>query len=194
MAAPRKLYLAQPVSFYGCARKILTIRRLKALGWDVVDPDTPEHACAYREQGMAHFQKVVSECDALAYIPFRNGQIGAGVAREVMEAWVRRIPVYGLHGLYEHPARYDLPKPGQLGLLDFPSRNILSIDQTRAAVAEHRAWQNKNLLDAIFDSTNDDDVVGDELLDPVRGAPMTIEDDIAKAVAVFDQVRREAAR
>lgn len=186
----KRLYLAQPVSFYGCARKILTVRRLRKLGWDVVDPDTPEHAAAYREFGMVHFQKVVASCDALAFVPFRNGQIGAGVAREILEAWVGRKPVYRLDGLYAHPVRWeDLPKPGGLGLLDFPNRSILTIDQTRSAVAEHREWQGRNLIDALFDSGGDG--VADDLPDPVRGQPMTIEDDIAKAVAIFDQVRRE---
>lgn len=89
----RRLYLAHPVLLYGTAYKARLVERLRAEGWDVVDPDTPEHAAAYKARGMAHFCEVVANCDALAFEGMPGGGIGAGVAKEILEAWVLGKPV-----------------------------------------------------------------------------------------------------
>lgn len=90
----RRLYLAHPVAIYGTPYKAKLVARLQAEGWDVVDPDTPEHAAAYKARGMQHFCEVVATCDALAFEGMPGGGIGAGVAKEVLEAWVLGKPVY----------------------------------------------------------------------------------------------------
>lgn len=89
-----RIYLAHPVAIYGTPYKAQLVERLQAEGWDVVDPDTPEHAAAYKARGMAHFSEVVAGCDALAFEGMPGGGIGAGVAKEVLEAWVLGKPVY----------------------------------------------------------------------------------------------------
>lgn len=129
---PRRLYLAHPVAIYGTPYKAEIVERLRAAGWDVVDPDTPEHAEGYRARGMAHFCDVVAECDALAFEVMPGGGIGAGVAKEVLEAWVLGKPVYRIvaDGFLE---KLERDRDATLLLSE-----VLTIDQTRARIREVR--------------------------------------------------------
>jgi hypothetical protein len=69
---------------------------LKALGFEVVNPNTPEHDAVYKASGMAHFDKLIEGCDALAFRAFPDGGIPAGVVHEIAAAIDK--PVFELPG------------------------------------------------------------------------------------------------
>ena len=172
----KRLYLAHPVTLYGTPAKTALVQGLTACGWDVVDPEGPEHGAAYRERGMSYFTDMVATCDALGYLPFEDGSVGAGVAREILEALVRGLPVYylmsafGMGGrlIIEFPRVCQMPGP------------ILTIDQTRSAVAQHRAKMKAKRPSAVFAPFHP---IQDD--DPIRGGDGEVEDCLVHAVAAL---------
>lgn len=117
-----KIYFAHPVSEYGTPLQAAAIKEL-ASGWhEVENPDAPHHQEGYRQYGMAHFERVVSGCDALAYLRFPDGAISAGVAKEIATAANAGKPIYEVrvHGGRVHVCA-SAPKPGP----------VLTVEQTR---------------------------------------------------------------
>jgi hypothetical protein len=109
------------VTDYGrTERQLLAIAAIRARGWTLENPDTPEHAEAYRTLGMAHFAFGVQDCQALAFLRFPNKKIGAGVGKEIAAALFIGIPVYDV----ETMERYFAMPAG-----------ILTVDETRAEIA-----------------------------------------------------------
>jgi hypothetical protein len=120
-----KCYLAHPITEYGTARQLSAIKTIESFGWTVENPDQPHHDAAYKEQGMAYFTRLVDECDALAFLRFSPGEIGAGVGKEIAAALARDWPVFEIIG-------------GTLAPVD-ALPEILSVEATRAMIAEWRA-------------------------------------------------------
>ncbi len=117
-----KCYFAHPVSDYGGSeRQRNAIAALEAAGWTVENPDTPIHQAAYRQHGMTHFIEVVEGCDALAFMRFPDGAIGAGVAKEIERALQCRKSVFDV-------------SPGTLlhGIGDMMPEPILTVEETRS--------------------------------------------------------------
>jgi hypothetical protein len=115
-----RCYFAHPVTDYGgSTRQIESIDRLVAAGWSVVNPDHPDHQAGYRDHGMQHFLDAVGTCDALAFLRFPNGDVGAGVGKEIEEALRLGLPVYdvadGMRPITARPA-------------------VLTVDDTRALI------------------------------------------------------------
>lgn len=122
-----KLYFAHPVTDYGTARQTQAIAGLVAHFADlgrplqVENPDQPHHQAGYQAEGMAYFKRVVETCQALAFMRFPDGSIGAGVGKEIHWA------LTGNKWLYEvfHGKVYqvqDMPTP------------VLSVEETRALI------------------------------------------------------------
>lgn len=121
IARPTKCYLAHPVTDYGGTRRQLrAIEVIESRGWVVENPDTPPHQEGYRHRGMGHFIDVVSACDALAFMRFPSGEIGAGVAKEIERALQCKLPVFDVSDGKLHPVGHSMPGP------------ILTVEKTRA--------------------------------------------------------------
>jgi len=122
-----KCYLAHPVTDYGgTARQLGAVAAIEAKGWLVETPDLPIHQDAYRQHGMQHFLDVVEDCDALAFLPFADGYIGAGMAKEIEHALRRGLKVFEVND-------------GDLEPVDMMPACLLTVEQTRAKIAHLRA-------------------------------------------------------
>lgn len=120
-----RVYYAHPSCLYDTEPEADDIVRLSARFTTVVNPNTPSlqseadklRASGHRDRAMQPFLKALKSCDAVAYRPFEDGKIGAGVAGEILEALMLGKAVYRLPDL----AR-TLPD----------MTDILSIAETRA--------------------------------------------------------------
>ena len=81
-----RCYYARAISLYRTPQSARDVITLKALGFDVVDPDTPEHSAGYDKMGMDYFVELVQTCNALAFRATPDGRIPAGVAKEIRTA------------------------------------------------------------------------------------------------------------
>lgn len=122
-----KIYFAHPVTDYGGPRQAAAIVMLERSGYVVENPDQPNHQAGYKLGGMDYFMRIVEGCDALAYLRFPDGSIGAGVGKEILAAQLAGIPVYDIG--YGELTPDDDPAP------------VLSVDETRALLAELRSGQ-----------------------------------------------------
>src|SRR5690606_11353674 len=89
-----KVYFAHPVSDYGTALQAAVLKELASSWHEVENPDSPQHQEGYRQHGMAYFEAIAATCDALAYLRFRDGTIGAGVAKEIAAAARAGRPIF----------------------------------------------------------------------------------------------------
>ena len=123
-----RCYLAHPVTDYGgSTRQMKAIAAIEARGYTVENPDQHFHQEAYRQYGMQHFLDVVEDCDALAFLRFEDGYIGAGVAKEIECALRRRLMVFDASEGYLDPIGDMMPEC------------VLTVEQTRAKLAYLRS-------------------------------------------------------
>jgi hypothetical protein len=114
------IYFARPTSLYDTPADIRGYAALISAGYRIVDPNTPLHQLGYKANGMSWFLSVIEdEADALAYMTYLDGSVGAGVAREILEAHLHGLPVFRIVDRELVPET-EMPKL------------ILSIAQTRA--------------------------------------------------------------
>lgn len=92
----KKVYYAHPISTYGTPVEQRDIDVLKCLGFEVVNPNTPDMDAAYRAHGMGVFKALVVSCDLLAFRAFPDGSIPAGVAQEIGIMQTENRPVIEL--------------------------------------------------------------------------------------------------
>lgn len=78
-----KIYYAHCVSIYNTAQEKRDVQTLQDLGFEVLNPNSTEHANGYKKLGMDYFEFVVKACDALAFRALPDGRIPAGVAQEI---------------------------------------------------------------------------------------------------------------
>jgi len=89
-----KIYFAHPISEYGTEFQASVIKELASSWHEVESPDAPRHQEGYRQHGMAYFEGLVAGCDALAFLRFPDGTIGAGVAKEIAAAAKAGKPIF----------------------------------------------------------------------------------------------------
>lgn len=121
-------YLAHPISEYGTAKQRKAIAMITRAGWNVLNPDTVTHQIGYKAagaRGMDYFVNLVKKCDALAFMPFPDGRIGAGVGKEMETAFDMGIPVYEIDN-------------GVLIPMNKMPKNILSVEETRERIKKFR--------------------------------------------------------
>lgn len=118
------IYFAHPTNTYRTALETAAIEALLCDGWDVLNPADACHQDGYNDLGMPYFLDLIGSCEALAYMPFTDGPLGAGVAREVLEATLLGKPVFKIN-----------PASGQLIGLHTPFAGVLTIAQTRERLA-----------------------------------------------------------
>jgi hypothetical protein len=101
---------------YGSTIEQQDVKLLEKLGFEVINPNTPEiqigcdeHIESYgRETVMNYFRDIVEECDVLAFRAIPNGDILSGIAAEVQHALDWNIPVI------------ELPCSLQSRMMDYP--------------------------------------------------------------------------
>lgn len=121
----KTVYYAHPMSSYGTQTEIGDMSTLQARFDTVINPNTPELQQAARQQkkagrpAMQPFLDAVRNVDAVAYRPFPNGKIGAGIANEIIEGLVHGKVILQLPDLT--PGKFDM-------------NDVLSIEETREAI------------------------------------------------------------
>jgi len=91
-----KIYYAHCMAIYNTMQEQRDMANLQALGFDVVNPNCAEHQEGCLKQGMAYFEDVVDDCDAIAFRAVSGGKIPAGVFKEIEWAKVRAMPIIEL--------------------------------------------------------------------------------------------------
>ena len=110
-----KSYYARPITHYGTQIDNETINTLKKMGMHVVDPNQEIYLRAYKRIGMDAFLDVVSKCDLLFFKSFSNGNVTAGVQKEIQKAIDLGIPVFEVNPFID-------------------TKRKLSVDDTRKAI------------------------------------------------------------
>lgn len=122
-----KIYYAHPMSWYDTSAEKEDIVKLNRLGYEVLNPNQKKYSDMVNQMRrsnsdadiMSIFTKLVKSCDAIAYRPFKDDTIGAGVAREVLDALVMEKKIINLSTM-----KQEL----------FHMNQILSIDDTRSKI------------------------------------------------------------
>ena len=78
-----KIYYAHSISIYNTSQEKRDIKSLESLGFDVVNPNKEIHQENYRSKGMDYFVELVNSCDAIAFRAHPNGDIPAGIYKEI---------------------------------------------------------------------------------------------------------------
>jgi hypothetical protein len=91
-----KAYFARPITHFNTQQERIDITCIELLGFEVVDITTKEIQEQYTIDGMKIFSEIIDGCDALFFLAFEDGAIGAGVALEIGWAGNRSIPVFEL--------------------------------------------------------------------------------------------------
>ena len=111
-----KIYYAHSVSLYNTPQELRDIELLERLGFEVFNPNQPACNAGYQAEGMKYFERVLDDCDALAFRANPGGSINAGVVKEINYMIVQGAPVIEL--------------PTLVG------RQYLSVEDTRAYLKE----------------------------------------------------------
>ena len=126
-----RVYYAHPMSWYDTPEEAADVAALEAAGHEVLNPNNVAYAAKVqdlRARGLGHmvmepFMRAVGECDALAYRPFKDGRLGAGVAKELMEAIVLK------HFVIRLPHLVTNTNQGRADLA-----TVLTIEETRERI------------------------------------------------------------
>lgn len=110
MSDPQRLYFGHPVNAYGTELQRELLRKIAFVfpDWEIVNPDTPEHAASYaawakthvdeeegRASGMGYFFGcVLPTCQGGVFLAFRDGRFGRGVFGEAEWLFARRLPIW----------------------------------------------------------------------------------------------------
>lgn len=80
-----KIYFAHPINTYGDQIELYAIDSINRLYPEciLINPNCPDHQDGYKRDGMSYFRKIISECDRVVVLPFSDGSIGAGMAKEI---------------------------------------------------------------------------------------------------------------
>lgn len=130
MTSKTKLYFSHPVSDFGTEYEAQVVTYLVNLGYDVVNPNSPEHQAGYAERGFAYTKEVRAGCDACAFLRFPSGVVGAGVANEVAGFIKLERPVF------------EIKRDMTLAPLHGVPSNILNQNATREETAVMKARPN----------------------------------------------------
>ena len=86
----KKAYYAHCVAIYGSKQEARDIATIEALGFECVNPNTPEVAAAYQDykqrnphDPMQYFSRFSNECDVVIFRALPEGTIPAGIEKEI---------------------------------------------------------------------------------------------------------------
>jgi hypothetical protein len=86
-----KLYFAHPINAYDTELEQALLQRIaeRFPDYEIINPNSPEHAAGYRAQGMTYFlNDILPKCDACVLLAFRDGMIGKGVYAEAATSYL----------------------------------------------------------------------------------------------------------
>jgi hypothetical protein len=89
-------YYAHCTSLYNTPQEERDLSLIEELGFLVYNPNCEEADIAYKEHGMPWFKKKVEECDCLVFRSLPDGNIPAGVYKEIQWAKEGGRPVFEL--------------------------------------------------------------------------------------------------
>jgi hypothetical protein len=92
-----KLYFAHPINVYDTEleRALLECLAQRFPGYEIINPNAPEHAAGYQAKGMAYFlEDILPKCDECVLLAFRDGMIGKGVYAEAEQLHAICCPVW----------------------------------------------------------------------------------------------------
>lgn len=128
----KRCYFAHHVTDYNTEREMAAIEVIESHGFVVENPNSPEHDAEYKQHGMQYFVDVVTGCDALAFQRFPEGQIGAGVAKEIGAAAISGLSIFEVTD--NMLTAVDVIK----SVFDNAIGPILSVDETRSLIKSIR--------------------------------------------------------
>lgn len=106
-----KIYYAHPMSWYGTKEEEDDVNSLQLEG-EVVNPNSEPFTDRVRNAQRTGFpvmdifaKTIRDDCDVLCFRRFNDGALGAGVAREILEAVIWNKPVWEIFGS-EHDKQY----------------------------------------------------------------------------------------
>lgn len=144
-----KIYYAHPMSWYGTSREALDVHTLtRTIGVSqVYSPSSKsfeDRVHKAKRSGYPVMQIfadfIRDEVDVVAFRAFDDGQVGAGVAREVFEAIIWNKKVWQIFGKENQPSGPFVNKSLTLsgsGMypLDLTLDDILTVEQTKERIA-----------------------------------------------------------
>lgn len=110
------LYYAHAITLYNTPQEVRDMAVFNTLGFNVINPNAPEHDAGYHAEGMDYFRRVVNDADGLAFRALPDGSIPAGIAKEIEFCREAGKPVI------------ELPSGIQ--------RRVLTVEQTREYITE----------------------------------------------------------
>lgn len=111
-----KCYYAHCLAIYDTPQEKRDINLLESLGFEVFNPNCQECQDGYKDQGMDFFDKILNDCDILAFRSLPDGRIPAGIAGEIAYMVAIARPIF------------ELPS----GIL----KRTISVDETREYLKE----------------------------------------------------------
>lgn len=99
-----KCYYAHTMVSYGSTIEQQDLALLNSLGFEVINPNTPEHAKYCKEYAevygkenvMEYFKALVEDCDMVAFRGLPNGDILSGISAELQRAIELNLPIIEL--------------------------------------------------------------------------------------------------
>lgn len=143
-----RIYYAHPMSWYDTKEEAADVKALSAHGV-VSNPNSEwfkyavDKAKAHGEPVMQLFADYIQhKSDVVAYRRFNDGRLGAGVAREILEARIWGKEVWEVIGPFSD-GKCIVNKlaviPGQFDLAEVLAfEDILTVDETRARVVRRQ--------------------------------------------------------
>jgi hypothetical protein len=118
------IYFAHPINTYNTSieNRVISLIKKQFPNQQILNPNHPSIEKAYKQTGMNVFKNLVNRCDMLICLPFDDGSIGAGKAKEIMWALADKKPCYYIKSV--SPFRYETIK-------NLSGYNVLSVEKTR---------------------------------------------------------------
>lgn len=121
------IYFGHPLSEFGTDREVQLIDVIEDefRQYTVENPNQPHHKEQYKQRakegsGMEYyFEDVLPDMDAGVFLPFEDGQYGAGTAAEARFLDENDRPVY------------EIDYEGEIRSLNIETMDVLSVEETR---------------------------------------------------------------
>lgn len=131
-----KIYYAHPMSWYDTDREAADVKVIRDGGDEPVNPNSSDFTAAVSEAKaldkssnlvMAIFFDSIADVEGLAYRTFDDGYLGAGVASEILQAYIKGKMIFQILDTYKKgPMLFE-----QSGLKAAFGPRVLTIDETR---------------------------------------------------------------